>query len=572
MFMVAKDEARIGAAHRWRGERRLMRIRNGKARSGDQRWQRAVEPPRYEPASLGGGGSDADAVLPTGREVLSGGVWTGISGFVPQIYTLVISVVAARFLGPAGMGRQSFIAFAEASAIFAFTAGLPFTLSRYVAKSLGAGRPQEVRRLVRWAWRIEAAGAITAGTTLIAVGLGGASPRTAWVLAGLAASLAILYAIPSTLLVAVRRWRQASIVPMATGLLSTASTVLVLVGGGGIVGMFAVEAAVAAIGLVVMIVLSRRALRVLGVSHRPAAPIDMADVRRYTLIVSLTSALDYVVWRRTEFFFLAHYSTSTQIALYSIPFAAVAALARLPDPISRVASPTVATLSGAGADERIRTGFGRGMRLLLLASLPITAGALALGPEALRLVYGSDYRRTGTVLLLLLVPFPLLPLLSLAAAVVMSIGKLKINSLTMIFATAVDIGLDFAFIPDHGAIGAAIANASAQVAGSLPMIVYALTTIGGRALRPRFVLKTVVVSMGTGGVAFATLHALSGVAGVAVGIVGGVVAFLMLARLLRVLTAGDARWLDETAGRRLRGWVGRACRAWGEPLPHVPNA
>ncbi|HMI30028.1 MAG TPA: polysaccharide biosynthesis C-terminal domain-containing protein [Gaiellaceae bacterium] len=543
-----------------------MRIRTGKARGGGDGPERPVETPLREPASLGGT-SGSDAVLPTGSEVLAGGVWTGISRFVPQIYTLAISIVAARILGPSGMGRQSFIGFVEATAIFAFTAGLPFTLSRYVARSLGAQHPQEVRLLLRWAWRIEAVGAIIAGATLVAVGLAGAAPRSAWVLAGVAASLSILYAVPSTLLVAVRRWRQAAIIPMATGLLSTASTVIVLVAGGGIVGMFAVEAAVAAIGLVVVIRLSRTAIQHIGHPDAPSPSLDMAAVRRYTLIVSLTSALDYVVWRRTEFYFLAHYSTSTQIALYSIPFAAVTALARLPDPIARVVSPTVATLSGAGHDQRIRTGFGRGMRLLLFASLALTAGALALGPETLKLAYGDDYRDTSTVLLLLLIPFPLLPLLSLAAAVVMALGKLKINALTMLFAALLNIGMDFVLIPQHGAIGAAIANASAQVAGSVPMIAYAVMTVGRDALRPRFVVKAIAVASGTGVAAFAIQQSLPGAAGVTIGVVGGVLAFVVLARLFRVLPAADGVWLDETAGRRLGGWVGRASRAWAEPQP-----
>ena len=545
----------------WRTLRSTRAVADSNAR--ELRIRLEQEPPVPEPASLGGE-SGADAVLPTGGEVLAGGIWTGISRFVPQVYTLVLSVVAARFLGPAGMGRQSFIAFVEASAIFACTAGLPFALSRYAARSLGAGRPHEVRLLLRWAWRLEALGAAVAGATLIAAGVAGATPQAAWVFAGVAASLSVLYAVPSTLLVAVRDWRRAAMVPIATGLLATVSTVVVLISGGGIVGMFAVEAAVAAVGLAVVGVLSRQAMRRLPPGDASSSRLDLPDIRRYTLVVSLTAALDYVVWRRTEFYFLAHYSTSTQIALYSIPFAAVTALVRLPDPISRVVAPTVATLSGAGERQRIRVGFGRGMRLLLVASLPLTAGAIAVGPKTLELVYGSDYSGTGTVLRVLLIPFPLLCLLGLASAVVMALGKLKFNALTMLFAAALNVGLDIALIPHHGAVGAAVANACAQVAGSAPMIVYAMVTIGGKVFPSRFFLKAVVVAAGTGLAAFALEKSLGGVAGVLLGIAVGVAAFIALSRLLRVLPSGDAAWLDEAAGSRLRGAVGKACRAWAE--------
>ena len=38
-----------------------------------------------------------------------------LANALPQLYALVLSVVAARYLGPSGMGRQSFIAFIEAT-------------------------------------------------------------------------------------------------------------------------------------------------------------------------------------------------------------------------------------------------------------------------------------------------------------------------------------------------------------------------------------------------------------------------------------------------------------------------
>ena len=225
--------------------------------------------------------------------------------------------------------------------------------------------------------------------------------------------------------------------------------------------------------------------------------------------------------------------------------------------------PTVATLSGAGERSAFVAGSGRGMRLLLFATLPLTTGALAVGPESLKLVYGSDYGGTGTVLRLLLIPLPLVCLLGLASAVVMALGKLKINLLTML-AALLNIGLDIALIPGHGAVGAAVANACAQVAGSAPMIVYATLTVGGRVFSGRFLGKAAVVAAGTGITALAAVESLGGVLGVLVGVAIGIAAFVALSRLLRVLPAGDAAWLDQAAGSRLRGSVGKACRAWAE--------
>ena len=509
------------------------------------------------------GDAAAAGALPTSGEVLSGGLWTSLSRFVPQVYTLVVSIVAARFLGPAGMGRQSFIAFVELTAIFAFTAGLPLALGRFVAASLGAQEPAQVRRLVRWAWRAEAVGAGLTLALFAGLAAAGADPRGAWLLAGIAASLAVLYAVPSTLLMATRRWRQAALITLATGLLGTCATVVVLAAGGRIVAMFAVEAAVAAISLAVTGVLARRALAGIDGTDR-ATKVPMRHVRRFTLVASITAVLDFVVWRRSEFFFLNHYSSDTQIALYSIPFAAVTALVRLPEPISRVVTPAVATLTGAGSRERIVNGFGRGFRLLVFASIPLTAVALALGPRTLSLVYGNDYRHTGKVLVILLVPFPLLPLLGLASAVMLGLGRQAVNTVSMAFAAALDIGLDFLLIPDHGAIGAAIANACAQTAGAVPMIVYVLITFRGAHLTTRFFVKVAALGAGTGAAALAGIVLVEGAGGVVLGAAFAVAAFVVLARVLRALSEADGRWLEQYGGTSLGGWIGRASRAWAE--------
>ena len=56
-------------------------------------------------------GYSSAAEATTGQTVLTGGLWHGLGLLLPQLYTVVISVAAARILGPDDLGRQSFIAF-----------------------------------------------------------------------------------------------------------------------------------------------------------------------------------------------------------------------------------------------------------------------------------------------------------------------------------------------------------------------------------------------------------------------------------------------------------------------------
>jgi O-antigen/teichoic acid export membrane protein len=460
------------------------------------------------------------------------------------------------------MGRQSFIAFVELTAIFAITAGVPLALGRFVAASLGADSRAAARRLVRWAWRIEAAGAVIAAAVFVGLAIAGAEPHNAWILAGVAAALAVLYTVPSTLLLATRRWKGAALIVVGTGLAGTVATIVVLAAGGGIVGMFGVEAAIAAISLAAAWLLARGVLDDIPSAHEGDAAVPVRTIVRFTLLASVTALLDFVVWRRTEFFFLNHYSTDVQIALYSIPFAAVTALARLPEPITRVVLPAVATLSGAGSHERIGRGFGLGFRLLVLAGVPLTAVALALGPRTLELVYGTDYGDTGSVLLILLAPFPLLPLLGLASAVMLGLGKQVVNTLTIACAAGLDIVLDFLLIPQHGAIGAAIANTCAQTAGCLPMIAYVLLAFDGAGVTGGFLARVTAAAAGAGAAAFGTVQLVDGAIGLVAGTIAAVLAFALIAPTVRVLHHDDALWLDDYAGSRLNGLVGKVFRTW----------
>ena len=347
--------------------------------------------------------------------MLRGGVWHLTSRIVPQLYTLVISVAAARFLGPDDMGRQSFIAFSAIALTALLTTSLYVALVRFIGETLGRRRPDQVAGLLLWALRIELAAALVGAGILVAIGVGGGEPRNAWLLAAVVCALAILHTLPSAALAGLQRFREASLVGLSTGLAGTAATVAVLAAGGGITGMFAVEAALAFVTLAWTSTLARRFVSALGSGRERNEQLNRA-VARYAAVLSLGVVLTLVVARRSELFFLQRFSTDHEIALYSIAFAVMTTMAYLPQSLADSIVPAFASLHGEGSAERIRTGFGRALRLLILLALPITAAAAAIGPPLLSLVYGDDYSATGPVLLVLIAAFPFVTLASVGEA------------------------------------------------------------------------------------------------------------------------------------------------------------
>ena len=494
----------------------------------------------------------------SGGTVLRGGLWHMANLVVPQFYSLVASIVAARFLGPEGMGRQSYIAFVALSMTLLLSASMWVSLVRYIGETIGRGEAGAVRGLLAWAWRIQGVAAALGGAAILAIALAGAEPEGAWLLAAAITTASILHAVPSAILTGLQLFKQASIVGLTTGLAATAATIVVLDAGGGIVGMFAVELVIGLLNLAWTGILARRALIGVAPIPTPAGPLRR-QVSRYALGFSVGVVLELIVARRSELFFLERFSTDEQIAFYSIAFAMVTAASQLPRALAMVTTPAFATLFGAGSSERIRTGYNQGLRLLLVASLPLTAAGLALAPELATIVYGSEYEAVRGPLLILLAGFPLFGVAALANALVIGLGRLKLLIAANAAAAALDVALAISLAGPLGARGAAIANLSGQIVYAAAVLGYTFRLVGRERLLAA-IAPSAAASALAGVAAWGVLSRLGDVAGLVGGTAAFVVVFVVLAPVLRVVPRQDAGWLVEVLGSKAPPWAGRFVR------------
>jgi O-antigen/teichoic acid export membrane protein len=404
-------------------------------------------------------------------------------------------------------------------------------------------------------------GAGLGGGVLLVVALAGAEPQSAWVLAGLGAAFGVLHTVPSSLLIGAQRWREATIVGLSTSTVAVPATIVVLAAGGGITGMFAVTAATGFANFTLTWVLARGAMRSLGSPSRRDRSVERATAR-YAAWSSLGVLLTFIIFRRSEFFFLDHYSTDSEIALYSIAFAAIYGLTLLFEATSGVVIPAFATLKGAGATDRIRSGYERSLRLVTMASLPIAAGVLALGPEMLRLVYGDDYSGTEPVLRLMAMSLPFVPIMYISTGLLAGLGLVRPGLVAGAGAAVLNVVLAFVLIPEHDAVGAALANTGAQVAIAVAVFAYTWKLMGERPLDVPTIVRPAIASALAGACAWLILSALAGVPGVLLGTAAGVAVFAVAGRLVGVLRDEDAQWLWNASGERALGRVVRpACRA-----------
>ena len=494
-----------------------------------------------------------------GGHAFVGGIWTSASFLAPYLYTTLISIVAARILGPDDMGRQSFIAFVVIVGQTVAASGIGYSLVRHAGELVGQRREGAIPSLVRLGWRLVLPPSLLAAVVLAGVALAGAEPRAAWLFAAAAVLAGGLNNVPVRILVGVQRWREQSIVLIVVGALSVVPTIVVLALGGGVTGMLAVTAVTAFVILAWCTQLMRGFVRGLTAAELPLGAMK-SDVIRFAAATTVPVILTFVVLQRSEFFILDLFSDDSQIALYSIAFSSLAALLALPMAVRTVVLPSVATLVGAGEFDRIRRGFSRLVRLSILLTVPLTAAGLALGPRLLTLVYGSQYSGAGEVLLILVAPLPLVPLSAAGSAVLMGFGRVRIPTLVSGFAAVIDIGAALILVPRLDAVGAAIANVLAVLAATIPLIPFCVRLLGGIDVSFRDTMRVVLVSGAAACAAALVLQLGTGAANFVAALVAGVASFVVLAPAVRMVPAADAEWLEALARDRGHGGIGNAAR------------
>ena len=494
-----------------------------------------------------------------GGSVVRGGAWQSSGRVLGQVYTLFVSIVAARVLGAEQMGRLVFIAYVYTTIVAILAAGLPVAVNRFTAEVVGAGRAGAIRGIYVWALRIEAFGAALGGGILVSVFLLGAQPGGAWLAAAAAcsASSSRRSRTPSSSAPSGGARRASSDSSPARSAPPRSSPC-------SVPGRASRRCSSSTHASRSSISSSRRGSCAGRWRRFPPDPLPVGELlrraRTYALSSTLGVLLSLVVLQRSEIIFLQRFTDDVQIALYSIPFSAVETLNLVPAALGIAAASAFAALFGAHAHERMRDGFGRAVRLTLLMTVPITAASIVLGPDALSLAYGDGYTGTAPVLIILVSAFPVISLMFVSIALVQGFGRQRAPLTILGVAAVVALTLDLILIPKLEAIGAAIANASSQAVASLLLLAYAARLVGGLAWDLGALLRVTLLSALCAAAGLAPVLALGPLSGFLVGGAAFVLALAVLAPLLRAVPAEDGPWLEESVRGRFGDRAARVVR------------
>lgn len=163
---------------------------------------------------------------------------------------------------------------------------------------------------------------------------------------------------------------------------------------------------------------------------------------------------------RVDVLLLASVAGAAAVGPYAVAVGITTTLWLLPQAVSDILFPRVASLSAAGEDAETHRRFVETKSLRHVVLLVIVgSGALAVGMILLVVpLYGADFREAIDIGLIRLPGVALIGMVGVLAATYVGRGRPELSLYSALIVTPVTMGLYAILIPAHGATGAAVAS------------------------------------------------------------------------------------------------------------------
>jgi O-antigen/teichoic acid export membrane protein len=470
-------------------------------------------------------------------------IFMGLEVVITLVCTLLTTIVIARAIGPTRLGYFNLVFWLTSITCSVGSLGIPLTTFKYMGEFLGGGQKELARAVFFYNLRAQ---------TVIA-----------WVLTaiGMIAVFTIVdpaYRLCSALLVLSMVPNMITFIPSQA---NSAAENAALNTRGAFVGAIVYVVAVALslslgwnlIGIAAGVLVYRTAelaAKILPVLKAmkavPRIPLPSSIRKRMFSFSGLSTGLmilQIVIWDRSDIIFLKLLQPDIrQLAFFSVCFSVADRLMRMPQTFATALSAT--QMAEYGRDKnRLFKMTSQASTYVLLGALPILVGVACIGGPFVRAMYGSQYLPAIPV-------FIVVALLSIPKAVLTPALTLLYSAEDLGFilkwggaAALINVLLDVALIPGHGAIGAAWANGIAQTFAALSIWARVLVRYPVRIDIPvvlRLAAATLAMAIVVLGIVAMPLSPLMTL-GIAVP--AGAIVFVVTSRMFMVLQKEDRRRL-----------------------------
>jgi O-antigen/teichoic acid export membrane protein len=475
-------------------------------------------------------------------------IFMGLEVVITLVCTLLTTIVIARVIGPTRLGYFNLVFWLTTITCSVGSLGIPLTTFKYMGEFLGGGKKELARAVFFYnLWAQTAIASVLTAISMIAV-FTVVNPEYR-----LCSALLVLSMVPNMI----------TFVPSQA---NSAAENAALNTRGALVGAVVYVSAVAVslllgwnlVGIAAGVLLYRSAelavkivpvLKSMETVDRVPLP---AEIRKRMFSFSGLSTglmiLQIVIWDRSDIIFLKLLQPDIrQLAFFSVCFSVTDRLMRIPQTFATALSAT--QMAEYGRDkERLFKMTSQASMYVLLGALPILVGVACVGSPFVRVMYGSQYLPAIPV-------FVVVALLSIPRAILTPAQTLLYSAEDLGFilkwgcaAALINVLLDVALIPTHGALGAAWANGLAQT--------FAAVSIWGRVLLRYPVridmpalLRLAAATFAMAVVVLSIMAApLSAVIKLSIAVPVGAIVFVVTSRIFMVLRKDDRRRLLVLSG------------------------
>lgn len=451
------------------------------------------------------------------RSVLRG----TLSNYAGSLVTLAVGFLLTPFvlahIGPTGFGLWALVGSVVAYGSL-LDLGISAALIKYVAEHHARGAPAEARATIATALRLYAVlGAVAA---LLGLALAPVFPDLFRVppeqratasrlvlLLGLGVGVSIPCTVPAAVLAALCRFDLLNIAGVIGALLAGAATVAVLLSGGGLIGLAAVNVGATLITQGLSLLLLRHHAPGLVPTWRGAERGRVGPMVSFSASVFAVQVAGRVQGKTDELVIAAYLPVSAVT-----PFALARRLGEIPqaltDQFMKLLLPLAAALDAGEDRSRVRAVWLTGTRLTLALCLPLSGTLALLGGPILALWVGAGYARYAPLVALLALAILVDTLTWPTGSVMQAMARHRPLALVALISAAANLGLSILLAPRLGLLGVALGTLipTAIEAGCVTLP-YAMRVLGVPAreawralvvpvLPPAVVLVLVLVLLG----------------------------------------------------------------------------
>jgi O-antigen/teichoic acid export membrane protein len=470
-------------------------------------------------------------------------VFMGLEVVITLVSTLMTTVFIARVIGPTRLGYFNLFMWLTSITCSVGSLGIPLTTFKYLGEFFGSGQKELARAAFFYSLRAQIS---------IALALAAISLITVLMIVNqqyrLCSALLVLSMIPNMI----------TFVPSQA---NTASENSALNTRGALVGAIVYVIMVAAslllrwdlVGIAAGVLLYRTAelavkiapvLNSMAAVPRVALPVEIRKrMFKFSGLSTGLMLLQIVVWDRSDIIFLKLLQPDIrQLAFFSVSFSVADRLMRMPQAFANALSATQMAEFGRDKKSLFKITSQAAM-YILMGAFPILIGLACIGDPFVRVVYGPQYVPAIPV-------FIVVALFSIPKAVLTPAQTLLCCAEDLGFilkwgcvAGLLDVVLDVALIPSHGATGAALANGIAQAFAALAIWSRVLTRYPVH-VDTLALLRLVAVTLAMAMVVLAIVTMpFSPAMKLAGAITAGAVVLVIMSRMFMVLRKDDGRRL-----------------------------